>query len=215
LGLNAHSTSLPFGTTYARPLERFCRQRWGAKRRCIEWLFSYEEWLRVWQDSGHLHERGPRCGQYVMARKGDLGPYSADNVRIVRCEINGFESAGWKKRRTRRALEIAKWKAYYAERDAKALELRTLRTAKALERRAARDEALKRRLEMESTARWDKGSWKTGSGAVSMRPTPGVFSTRRAINPLYDAAVAPQPRFFPMRRSVWNLLTTEELTIGV
>jgi hypothetical protein len=55
----------------------------NAKRRNIPFLLTYEQWLRIWQQSGHLHERGCKRGQYVMARFGDTGPYSVDNVKII------------------------------------------------------------------------------------------------------------------------------------
>lgn len=63
-----------------------------AKRRGISWLFTFETWFKVWSDSGHLHERGRRKGQYVMARFGDRGPYSVDNVKITTVEENSIEA---------------------------------------------------------------------------------------------------------------------------
>ena len=60
----------------------------GAKDRGIEFLLTYEEWLKIWIDSGHLHERGPKKGQYVMARFGDKGPYAVGNVKIITCSDN-------------------------------------------------------------------------------------------------------------------------------
>ncbi len=41
-----------------------------------------------WQDSGHLHERGHRQGQYVIARFFDRGSYKIGNVRIITTEYN-------------------------------------------------------------------------------------------------------------------------------
>lgn len=46
------------------------KQANSAKRRLdklgnqIEMKMSFEEWLKIWVDSGHLHERGNRKGQY-------------------------------------------------------------------------------------------------------------------------------------------------------
>jgi hypothetical protein len=71
---------------------KFMVQRRDAKYRGIAFLFTFEEWLQVWTDSGHLHERGSRRGQYVMARYGDVGPYSKDNVKIITAEENHIES---------------------------------------------------------------------------------------------------------------------------
>lgn len=64
------------------------QQRRNAKRRGIPFLLTYKQWLRIWQDSGHLHERGPKSHQYVMARLGDVGPYAVGNVKIVTAAEN-------------------------------------------------------------------------------------------------------------------------------
>lgn len=70
-----------------------------AKLRGIEFLLSYREWLCIWEQSGHLSERGRGRGKYVMARYGDVGPYSKDNVRIVTNAANVREAMlgnkGW------------------------------------------------------------------------------------------------------------------------
>jgi hypothetical protein len=64
-------------------------QRNDAKKRGIEFLLTFSEWLDIWVSSGHLHERGRKKGQYCMARKGpDIGPYAVGNVRIERGEKN-------------------------------------------------------------------------------------------------------------------------------
>ena len=69
-------------------------QKRHAKNRGIEWLFTYESWIKVWEDSGKFHLRGCRVGQYVMARKGpDIGPYSPDNVEIKTCSENNKDRA--------------------------------------------------------------------------------------------------------------------------
>lgn len=63
-------------------------QRNDAALRRIDFLLTFEEWLQIWVDSGHLHERGPGRGQYQMARFGDKGPYVVGNVKIVTREEN-------------------------------------------------------------------------------------------------------------------------------
>jgi hypothetical protein len=68
--------------------QEFWAHRMGAKRRGIEFRFHYSDWLRVWEESGHLHERGCRRGQFVMARDGDRGAYCSSNVKIVLAEQN-------------------------------------------------------------------------------------------------------------------------------
>jgi hypothetical protein len=67
-------------------------QSYDAKDRGIEFLLSFEEWLNIWQDSGHLHERGKKKGQYVMARFGDKGPYAVGNVKIITFADNTREA---------------------------------------------------------------------------------------------------------------------------
>jgi hypothetical protein len=68
-------------------------QKRQAGYRGIAWELEYWEWLQIWQDSGHLHERGTRKGEWCMSRPGDKGPYAAHNVRIVHCETNDEENA--------------------------------------------------------------------------------------------------------------------------
>jgi hypothetical protein len=66
----------------------FCSQKCSAKERGIEWLLSFEEWYKIWVDSGKFPLRGRKKGQYCMARFGDVGPYSVDNVKIILIEEN-------------------------------------------------------------------------------------------------------------------------------
>ena len=56
----------------------FLNQRCNAKKRGIEWGFSYEEWLEWWGPD--IERRGCGSGNIVMARQGDAGGYTADNV---------------------------------------------------------------------------------------------------------------------------------------
>lgn len=67
---------------------KYTKARRNALDRGVEWLFTEAEWLGVWKDSGHFHERGRGAGQYQMARFGDCGPYAPWNVAIVRMESN-------------------------------------------------------------------------------------------------------------------------------
>lgn len=61
---------------------KFRQQRWRAGARGIDWQLTFEEWGAIWEASGVFHLRGKKAGQYVMARRGDVGPYSRDNVFI-------------------------------------------------------------------------------------------------------------------------------------
>jgi NUMOD3 motif len=62
--------------------KQFRDQRSHAKQRSIEFHLTFEEWLDIWEKSGHYEERGKMRGQYVMSRYGDSGPYTVDNVFI-------------------------------------------------------------------------------------------------------------------------------------
>lgn len=63
--------------------QRYMMQRNKAQHRGIEWNLTFDEWFLWWLESGHYHERGRLKGQYVMARFGDAGPYSLDNIMCI------------------------------------------------------------------------------------------------------------------------------------
>ena len=71
----------PFDTKFW--LSRYTDHKNHAARRRIQFLLTFEEWLKLWIDSGRMHERGTHKGGYVMARFGDKGPYAIGNVRII------------------------------------------------------------------------------------------------------------------------------------
>lgn len=92
-------------------------QKKSAINRGIWWNFTFEEWIAWWQR--HLGRnwfklRGYHTGQYVMARKGDKGPYTKSNVRCIRVEDNHNEynltkiSQAGKSHRGRLPFEIVK-----------------------------------------------------------------------------------------------------------
>ncbi len=71
------------------------RQKWRAKKRGIRWRFTFQDWVACWEVSlgpNWFEMRGPTAGKFVMARDGDRGPYSRNNVRIVPCEVNHKEA---------------------------------------------------------------------------------------------------------------------------
>lgn len=85
------------------------RQIITAKRRGIEWCFTYETWLKFWEDSGKFHLRGRGPHEYCMARKMDVGPYSPENCYITTQKENLNEkqvyvkkSIGMKRRNKKR-----------------------------------------------------------------------------------------------------------------
>lgn len=66
----------------------FVTQKHNAENRGIAWELTLTEWWRIWQESGRWAERGRGKGRYVMARLGDSGPYSVDNVYITEAVQN-------------------------------------------------------------------------------------------------------------------------------
>lgn len=65
------------------PRRAFGRQRTNAKARGISWELTFWEWWVIWQESGKWSRRGKRADGFCMCRKGDVGPYSKDNVYIA------------------------------------------------------------------------------------------------------------------------------------
>jgi hypothetical protein len=95
--------------------KRFREQRNSAKRRGISWRLTYEQWLKIWSDSGKLARRGNRKGNYVMARFDDKGSYAVGNVKIITCQQNNRDGLIGKKRNRKNRNNIAQGiKAYWA-----------------------------------------------------------------------------------------------------
>jgi hypothetical protein len=72
--------------------EHYIRHKYNSKQRGIDFELTYEQWLEIWESSGFAHLRGRKKGQYVMARYGDIGSYSINNVCIVPQEKNHTDS---------------------------------------------------------------------------------------------------------------------------
>ena len=83
----------------------YTRQKGRAKERGIPFLLTLEEWLSIWESSGHLGERGVGKGQYVMARNGDKGPYAVGNVKIITTGDNAREVQQTKELRKRKGAQ--------------------------------------------------------------------------------------------------------------
>lgn len=79
----------------------------NARKREVPFLISFDEWCKIWFDSGHWHERGHNKGNYVMCRKGDVGPYSVDNVYIDLHEINAGLARKGKKNSSEHSFKIS------------------------------------------------------------------------------------------------------------
>jgi len=73
------------------PRARYCQQKCAADKRGIEWLFTFETWWKMWEESGKWELRGNKHGQYCMARFNDIGPYSPDNVEIMLATQNSTD----------------------------------------------------------------------------------------------------------------------------
>jgi hypothetical protein len=56
------------------------RQKDGAKRRNIDWQFTYDTWMEWWGDD--IVNRG-KGDKLCMARYGDIGPYSVENCKKI------------------------------------------------------------------------------------------------------------------------------------
>lgn len=65
-------------------------QKLTAKKRGIEWNFTYESWMDWWGDD--IVHRGKQKGQLCMARYNDVGPYDPNNVRKETTEGNASEA---------------------------------------------------------------------------------------------------------------------------
>jgi hypothetical protein len=85
----------------------YAQQRSGARIRVIDWLFTFETWLAWWEATGCLPGRGRRRGQFVMARNGDTGPYSPENVHLSTQEGNSTEAGA--NRRQAREESLSRW----------------------------------------------------------------------------------------------------------
>jgi len=70
-----------------QPIGAFVRQKVNARIRGIGWDLTLWQWWTIWKESGRWDERGRGHG-YVMCRKGDVGPYSVDNVLIAPQHFN-------------------------------------------------------------------------------------------------------------------------------
>ena len=57
---------------------QYWAQKQNARRRGIEFDFTYADWISWWGND--IVSRGRGTDKLVMARKGDTGSYCADNV---------------------------------------------------------------------------------------------------------------------------------------
>lgn len=67
-------------------LKKYKTHKANSRRRGIDFYFSFDEWVNWWFDKlGPDWEslRGCSRGKYCMARIGDTGPYSPENVKCI------------------------------------------------------------------------------------------------------------------------------------
>lgn len=74
------------------PVGAYRRQKANASVRSIGWSLTLWQWWTIWQQSGRWDDRGRGHG-YVMCRKGDQGPYAAENVVIAPGHANASMQA--------------------------------------------------------------------------------------------------------------------------
>ena len=91
--------------------QNYASQKCTSKKRDIEFKFTFDEWIEWWKNAlgpEWRTMRGRERGQYVMARKGDDGPYSPENVECKLHEQNDLEGAinGRRKLTHENVLEI-------------------------------------------------------------------------------------------------------------
>lgn len=66
----------------------YMTQKRNAKKRDINFLLSFDEWLSIWTQSGQLANRGRGKNKYHMCRNNDTGAYEIGNVYIGTSEHN-------------------------------------------------------------------------------------------------------------------------------
>ena len=72
--------------------KKYASHKWQAKNRKVEWLFTFDTWIKKWEESGKWEQRGHKKGQYCMSRPNDQGPYSPENVIIKTHSENVIEA---------------------------------------------------------------------------------------------------------------------------
>lgn len=85
----------PEADRWDRIANAYLTQKHGAARRGIAFMFTSQEWVQWWEDQlgpNWLELRGNHRDEFVMARKGDKGPYATWNVKCITCSQNSAEN---------------------------------------------------------------------------------------------------------------------------
>ena len=98
-----------------RRYRTFVQQRNQANWREEGWTISFEDWKRLWAESGRWPNRGRERGDYCMTRRDWSTPWTVENAQIItrqeHARLQGDAvAAGWrslaqKKKRTQLGLE--------------------------------------------------------------------------------------------------------------
>lgn len=70
---------------------KFMAHKENAARRGIEFSLTFDQWIKIWKDSGKFSERGRGAAKYCMSRYGDKGAYEVGNVFIQLGKVNVAE----------------------------------------------------------------------------------------------------------------------------
>jgi hypothetical protein len=77
------------------PRQAYNSQKNCARQRGIPWELTFEIWSAWWREQlgpDWFQLRGKRIGQYVMARHGDIGAYSIENIKCILHTANTKEA---------------------------------------------------------------------------------------------------------------------------
>jgi NUMOD3 motif len=131
---------------------QFNCQKDNAKQRGIEFHLTFEEWVKIWAESGHYEERGRGANKYVMSRFGDVGPYAVGNVFIQTGRQNSREIHDW----------LPPFKEHSEETKAKLREIAKTRPPASVETRAKISAAGKLRAPISEETRAKLSAWQIG-----------------------------------------------------
>lgn len=94
--------------TICKYKQGYTRSKADAKRRGIEFHFTFEEWKQWWDETGKWDLRGKTKGCYQMCRVNDEGPYKLGNVYCDTVEANSSLPHAGQKRTTEWKEKIQK-----------------------------------------------------------------------------------------------------------
>ena len=93
-------------------VKKYHSQKANAKKRGIEWHFTFKAWHKWWVANlgpDWLKKRGPTGDLYVMARRGDSGVYIEGNVDCITAHQNMLDKHKNGRSGTGRPRGTGKW----------------------------------------------------------------------------------------------------------